>query len=191
MGFGHDIDTDSPIPGGRIRVGLTDGCLPATPRVVSNGSQKPNDFLELLLDVDKHGNKVVLRAMKATVDLFGWSDHYPSFIPGLQVDENAGVVRLMGPNLKSRRGGFGREFKICRAKTTRGNPAGLTNAFRIRGPVTNRVLGDLAAHTVGHWTWLTAMYGERRSREQWLDIHEVMSGSREERLPPGGEGLAS
>ena len=158
---------------------------------VGMGSKRPTDYIELLLDTDKRGNNCVLRCMAATANFFGWSDHYPRFIPGERYNPNLGHVVLVSPSLKRRQGWNRREYRICRTKTTTGNPAGMTHRFRVRGPITNRILADLAAHTTQDWCWMTTKYGMRRSRQEWLEIHEVMSTRGEERLPPGGEGLAS
>ena len=192
---GWDLDTIStrnrPYPGVGYASGLQTDVWMRPQRVVAEGPESPTDFLELLLDTDKHGNNTVLRVYRATANWFKWTDHYPRYIPGLRVDADAGVVRLMGPNLKERRGWNRRPFQISRSPRRSGNPAGLTHGFRLKGPMTNRVLAHLAAHTEGTWYWMTAPNGARRTREEWLEVHEVMSGSREERLPPGGEGLAS
>ena len=159
--------------------------------VIGVGSERPADFIELLLDTDKRGNNCVLRCMRATASFFGWSDHYPRFIPGERYNPNLGHVVVVSPSLKRRQGWNRREYRIGRAKTTTGNVAGMTHRFRVRGPVTNRILADLAAHTTQEWCWMSTSSGERRSREKWLDMHEVVQLREKDRITPGGEGLAS
>ena len=192
---GWDLDTIStrirPQPQVGFEAGLQTDAWMRPLRVVPLGPEAANDFVELLLDTDKRGNNCVLRCMAATARHFGWSDHYPRFIAGERYNPVLGHVVLVNPELKRRQGWNRREYRISRAKTTSGHPAGMTHRFRVRGPITNRILADLAAHTTADWEWMTSKTGMRRAREEWLDIHDAMSSSDEQRLPPGGEGVAS
>ena len=150
--------------------------------VVAEGPLPLRQRTKLLLGRAPGGQAVVLDCLANTARFYGWEDAFQPWIPGLRVDPVTGHEFVMGPRLKKRRDTNGRIYRICRAKTTSGQPAGMTNSFRIAGPVTNRILSELAAYTRPTWSWMSSKWGERRSREQWLHIHDAIH--RGEEVPP-------
>ena len=79
-----------------------------------------------------------------------------------------GFTRYYSPKNNSLLGG-GR-YLICRHPSKNGTPAGFCNRFRVS---TNTLAVDLAKALEKieiDWHWVMTPSGERRSKQDWLDI---------------------
>ena len=62
-------------------------------------------------------------------------------------------------------------MRICRSKKNKqGNPAGLTNAFRVTNNATRFDLYAIAQAVSIDYGWMEAEYGYRRSRDEWMSF---------------------
>ena len=131
---------------------------------------RTEDFVHLAIRRIQKGNWVQLMCLKATADLYGWSRIFPSLIDAKRVDYPDGIFprpgRLNGQNYN------GTRLRICRKKGAHsGNPAGLTNAFRVSNNATRYDLTAIAQAVVIDFGWMSSRYGERIAREDWLAIN--------------------
>jgi hypothetical protein len=130
---------------------------------------RTDEFVHLAIRRISKGNWVQLMCLKATADFYGWSAVFPSLIDAKLVDYPGNVfpmpTKLNGKNYR------GRRLRICRKKEPHGgNPAGLTNCFRVSNNCSKRDLVAIAQAVKVDFGWMNAFYGERISREDWLAI---------------------
>ena len=112
------------------------------------------------------GNRYVwLKVLKATAALYGWDKAFPTLNALKQ--ETTGSRFGADPGRRGWKTSGGVQHVICRSPSTQGSPAGLTNAFAVSGNATTKDLALIAKSTQVDWYWMTAKYGERRSREEW------------------------
>ena len=108
---------------------------------------------------------VWLRCLKATAAFYGWDKKFPTLIALKQ--QTTGSRFIPDPGRRGWKNSGGVSHVICRSPSTQGSPAGLTNAFAVSGNATTKDLALIAKSTQVDWYWMTAKYGERRSREEW------------------------
>ena len=129
-------------------------------------------YVKLVLGEDSIKNRAYLICLRTTADFYGWSVGLPTWAP-----KELAVIggRSIGHD-PGRKGSLklspGKRLRISRSSSTAGNPAGLTNAFRISNQVGVRHLAQLAHVTEGDWSWMQGLYGERITRERWAEIYQ-------------------
>ena len=135
---------------------------------LSVGTAPPWSFVSLAIRKTKRDSWVQLMCLKATADFYGWSAVFPSIEDAKAVERNG---FLINPVLRNHwRGHRGKRLRICRAKGSKqGNPAGLTNAFRVSNNATNFDLYAIAQAVSVDYGWMEGQYGYRRSRDEWMD----------------------
>lgn len=138
---------------------------PVRPALEERAIYKNEDFVRLGLRVISGDRYVWLKALKATAALYGWDQAFPTLQALRQ--ETTGSRFRADPGRRGWKTSGGVSHVICRSPSTQGSPAGLTNAFAVSGNATTKDLALIAKSTEVDWYWMTAKYGERRSREQW------------------------
>lgn len=130
-------------------------------------SSRPGSYVELAIRKGRGDSWIKLMCVKATADFYGWSAVFPSVTEAKAV-ESGGL--LINPVLTNHyRGHRGKRLRICRAKGSKqGNPAGLTNAFRVTNNATNFDLYAIAQAVSVDYGWMEGQYGYRRSRDEWM-----------------------
>ena len=108
-------------------------------------------------------------------DFYGWSESFEPYIEGYFRDPNTGHVYLKDARLKRNHAQGARPFVISRAPSKSGFVATMNNQFRVSSNARLRDLAALAYGTKVDWHWMTTPSGERRSREEWLAIHEAFT----------------
>ena len=130
-------------------------------------------YVKLVIGLQTSDHKKYLIALRTTADHYGWTEHLEIWKPKTVVTTDERVyVRDPG-----RRGGLqwagGNRHRICRSKSRMGNPAGLTNAFRVSARCCKSDLAELAHFTDGDWEWMEGLHGERISRDRWEEIYQA------------------
>ena len=130
-------------------------------------------YVKLLIWRPDSGPDRWLMALRTTADHYGWTDNFEPWSPK-SIGTSGGYTLCASP---SRRGEMfcesGVRLRICRSPKTAGNPAGFTNAFKVSASCTLFDLSEIAALTTVDWHWMSCPFGERKSREAWLAIHEA------------------
>jgi len=127
---------------------------------------KDLSYTELAIRRTKRDSWVKIMCLQTTADFYGWSAVFP-VVWEAQAALSDGY--LVNPLLHGdKRGHRGRQLRICRAKGSKqGNPAGLTNAFRVTNNATNFDLFAIAQAVSVDYGWMEGMYGYRRSKAEW------------------------
>lgn len=132
-----------------------------------------SDYVKLVLGVRTSSHSKYVIALRATADYYGWTKELEEWTPK-PLGTSGGYVISRDPG---RRGGLqhagGKRLRICRSPNRAGNPAGLTNAFRVTGRCGLLDLSELAHFTTCDWYWMEGPYGERISRERWEEIYQA------------------
>ena len=142
-------------------------------RVVSVKHFPFQERCKLLIRRNKQNRPIYLSARKNIANYFGWSDNFESYIEGLVFDETTGKSYLQSPCLARSTRKPGHEWVICTSKSRGGFPAGETRRFRVSTLATLRDIAEIAYRTQVDWEWMGGPTGPRRSREQWLQIHQA------------------
>ena len=128
-----------------------------------------NEWLELAVRRLAKGRYVKLIVLKSTADFYGWSRIFPTLIDAKRVDYPGNVFPM--PGRLTARQYTGTRLRICRKKTQNGgNPAGLTNCFRVSNNATRMDLTAIAQATSVDFGWMSDASGARITRERWLSI---------------------
>ena len=134
-----------------------------------DGSQ----YVKLLIWRPDKGPDRWLIALRTTADYYGWTEQFPRWTPKI-VSGSGKYAWCMDPG---RRGEMfcesGRKQVICRAASRHGNPARMTNQFKVSASCRLFDLAEVAALTNVDWHWMSAPNGERLSREHWLSLYEA------------------
>ena len=110
-----------------------------------------------------------LCVLKTTAEYFGWDKAFPEFHVRTPRDEHGNMkVPIRSWKQKDPGGQGGKRLRICRSKRKQGNPAGMTNCFRIQGNVTNAMLHQMAAVAGEKFEWMEKKNGKRIDRDIWL-----------------------
>ena len=126
----------------------------------------PWSFVTLAIRKAKGGDWVKLMARKATADFYGWSAVFPG-IGEAKLRDGDGIA--FNPVLKKNvRGHRGIRIHICRSTVNKhGQPAGLTNSFRLTNNATNFDLYAVAQAVSVDYGWMANKTGHRRSKADW------------------------
>ena len=136
-------------------------------------------YIKLLLGRPESGRDRWLIALRTTADHYGWSNHFEEWSPKV-VETRSGVSFIRDPGRKGEM--FcesGVRLRISRSPKTSGYPAGFTNAFKVSNSCTLFDLSEIAYLTTVDWYWMQGPFGERKSRDQWLAIHEAGTRNQE------------
>lgn len=125
-------------------------------------------FVEHVVRWDSRGSAISLRCVKETADYFGWSTAFPEYIKSYN-DFHDRPSREVTDLRRRRIHRGGRRHRICRDPSKKGMPAGKTNCFRIVGNWRKKDLAQLAKVAGDKFEWMEGFWGERISREDWLD----------------------
>ena len=131
-----------------------------------------SQYVKLLLSRPDSGRDRWLIALRATADHYGWTRHFEPWSPK-PVATDGKYVFITDPGRRSEM--FcesGMRLRICRSPKTGGNPAGLTNQFKVSRSCTLFDISEVAYLTDVNWHWMTGPFGERITRDRWLAIHE-------------------
>lgn len=128
---------------------------------------------KLLIRRNKSDRPIYLSARKNVANYYGWLDNFESYIQGATYDKTTGNSYLKNPCLVRSTRKPGHQWVICRSKSTQGFPAGETNKFRVSTLATLRDIAEIAYRTQVDWEWMAGPTGPRRSREEWLAIHQA------------------
>ena len=131
------------------------------------------EIATLLIRRTKAGNPIWLKARKETAEFYGWTKHFEPYLPGYARDEATGVEYIASPTLKRTQVRGGRSLVISRSASKSGRKATYSNQFRITSEATIPDIAKVAKFTDVDWNWMETPSGERRTREQWLSIHEA------------------
>ena len=127
----------------------------------------------LLIRRAKSGNAIWLKARKETAEFYGWTKHFEPWAPGQRYDEATGLEYIASPTLKRSQVRGGRSLVISRSASKSGRKATYSNQFRISGEATIPDIAKVAQFTDVDWNWMETPSGERRTREEWLSIHQA------------------
>ena len=128
------------------------------------------EFAHLAIRRISRGNWVQLMCLKATADFYGWSSIFPPLLQAKRVDYPGNVFPM--PGRLTARQYRGTRLRICRKKTNNGgNPAGLTNCFRVSNNATNLDLTCLAQAVSVDFGWMNDKSMARIPRDRWLSRH--------------------
>jgi hypothetical protein len=132
----------------------------------------PNiDFVQLIIFRGAQNRARWVRALRTTANHYGWLDHFPLWSPGKAYVEN-GVQYYYAQRLPGRGAPRGsKPRRICRAKSSHGHPARLTNQFQISNSCRTIDLAELAYFTKGDWHWMEDLSGKRLSRDHWHRLY--------------------
>ena len=131
---------------------------------------RTDEFVHLAIRRISKGNWVQLMCLKATADFYGWTRVFPSLIDAKSVDYPDGFMPM--PGKLNGRNYRGKKLRICRKKGPHsGNPAGLTNAFRVSNNASRYDLTAIAQAVTVDFGWMSSLYGERVAREEWLAVN--------------------
>ena len=126
------------------------------------------EFSERIIRREANGNAIGIRCQTSTMDYFGWSEAFDTFIKSYKdfyKTDSISPKEVFGR--QPHRGG--RRHFICRDRSRVGFPVGKTHCFRIVGPWLRKDLVQLAVVAGDKFEWMEGFYGERISREDWLD----------------------
>ena len=128
-------------------------------------------YVKLLIWRPDQGPDRWLIALRTTADYYGWTQEFEEWSPKPAFVEN-GITFVRDPG---RRGEMfcegGRRHRICRSPNKGGQPAGLTNQFKVSNACTLLDLAELANFTQQDWYWMSGPTGERISRIRWASIY--------------------
>ena len=130
-------------------------------------SEAPSKWLDHRIRHTSDGSWIRVKGLRATLAHYGWDQidaplhpatpAYHRFMSG-----DRGVF-VGSPRLHA-----GIPMRISRSPLKQGNPAGLTNRFRVSSNAANKDLMLLAVRAQGDWHWMTDKNGNRIDREDWL-----------------------
>ena len=124
-------------------------------------------YIKLLLDRPAKGQDSWLIALRTTADYYGWTKQFPEW--SLKIIATEGKYSFsMDPGRKGEM--FcesGRKHRVCRSPSRDGNPAGMTNQFKVSRNTGLLQMAELAHFTEGDWHWMEGPRGERVSKDRW------------------------
>jgi hypothetical protein len=124
-------------------------------------------WVKLQVGTTKAGEACWVACLRRTAEFYGWADAFPPQAPPVYISPTGRRISVYR-KADQRLDWGGKPLRISRAITRKGNPAGLTNRFRVSRNWTLRNSAALAQATTAEWSWMEGPWGGRRSREQWL-----------------------
>ena len=98
--------------------------------------------------------------------MYGWNRVFPRLIDAKAADYPGNVMPM--PTKLNARNYRGRSLRICRSKgPAGGNPAGLTNAFRVSNNCTELDLYAIAQAVSIDYGWMSTKGGHRKRKAAW------------------------
>ena len=130
---------------------------------------RTDEFVHLAIRRISKGNWVQLMSLKSTADYYGWTEVFPDLFEAKSVDYPGNIrpwpTKLNGKNYK------GCRLRICRDKTYgSGNPAGLTNCFRVSNNASKLDLYAVAQAVKVDFAWMNDKTGARIKRSHWRSV---------------------
>ena len=131
---------------------------------------QPSRFVKLQIGLSETKRSKYVIALRTTAEYYGWTEQFPIWRPQDAVTSGGRTYfrdpgRRWDPQVAG-----GIRHRISRSPSTAGQPAGLTNAFRVSSSCTMFDLAELAYFTQGDWYWMEGPNGERISRDRWIAI---------------------
>lgn len=132
-------------------------------------------YIKLLLSRQAGTRDRYLIALRATADYYGWTEEFPEWSLETTLGPD-GRQYSRDPGRKGRlETEAGMRLRVCRSPSTAGNPAGLTNAFKVSNNCRLIDIAEVAHFTQGDWYWMTGPHGERISRDRWKEMFQTGS----------------
>ena len=128
---------------------------------------------KLLIGTTRGGDPVWVQTRQENAEFYGWSDNFEPYFEGYYRDPTTGKGYIQNARLGGSIKRPGRIVCISRAPSKSSFVAGMNNQFRISTDASLRHYAALAYGTKVDWYWMTTPSGERRSRKQWLALHEA------------------
>lgn len=113
--------------------------------------------------------------MRKTAEYLGLLDKFDIYRSGEKVDEMTGNVYLKNPKLCRPRKQIGAPLTLFLDNNRHRPRPGGRRVFRASYLCTNRDLAQVATGIDVDWHWMESLEGVRRSREQWLEVHQVFN----------------
>ena len=136
-------------------------------------SYRAEDYIKLLIWRPDKGSDRWVRALRSTADYYGWTQKFEPWSPKPQ-GTSGGYTLCLDPGRKGEM--FcepGLRHRICRSPLRAGMPRGRTNQFKVSESCGLLDLAEIAALTQVDWHWMSGPTGDRKTRAQWLAIHEA------------------
>ena len=130
-------------------------------------------YIKLLLERRENKPDKWLIALRTTADYYGWTEQFPAWTLRTIATEG-GYSFAFDPGRKGEmfcETGVSR--RVCRSPSRDGNPAGLTNRFKISRTCGLFDVSEIAHFTKGDWHWMESPSGERVSRERWEAMYQA------------------
>ena len=132
---------------------------------------RTNEFVALAVRRISRSNWVTLNCLKATADFYGWSAVFPTIWDAKSVDY-PGNIRPW-PSKVNGRNHRGVRLRISRSKVTKsGQPAGLTNCFRVSNNCSTFDLIAIAQAVGVDYGWMEDKAFHRVEKARW-DAHDL------------------
>lgn len=127
------------------------------------------EFIKLQLNSDRSGAQSVV-TQKATAEFFGWDKAFPEWSEATRVrpDGSPYPGRSLRKVHSLYRGGD--RLRICRSKTKKGTPQGMTHCFRMCGCWSRKHLVQLAEVAGDKFEWMEDTRYKRVDRDVWLSL---------------------
>ena len=110
-----------------------------------------------------------ISVLRSTADYYGWTEEFEIWTPKL-IETKGGYSFHQMPNRRGRgHAEGGTRLRISRSKSRMGQPAGLTNQFKVSNSCRTIDLAELAHFTKGDWYWLQDTSYKKVTRERWAD----------------------
>jgi hypothetical protein len=107
--------------------------------------------------------------LRATAEHYGWLPAFPEYCP--PVTQSTDGARIRWHDLTDKRRLYGgKGLRISRSASRSGNPAALTNRFRVSSSWRFKDSLALAAATTADWRWMEGKNGRRRTRQEWNSL---------------------
>ena len=134
----------------------------------------PNDYLDLAVREVSKGWWSRLIVRRSTADLYGWSDVYPPYSEVRRQVAGDGPVYISHYAFKPLKGCH--YLRIAHDAPNKGGwPKGSCHAFRMTKATREMDLANVAKSVKREYSWMTAMWGERKSAAEW-DLYQVPVG---------------
>ena len=137
--------------------------------------QQQSNWVKLEVGRTPSGKSCWVSCLRPTASFYGWLDVFEEPAPPARVlPDGSRVTTYARASGRDKWGG--KSLRICRASSKAGNPAGMTNRFRVSSAWRARDSALLAEVTTAEWAWMEAISGERRSKAEWLALADSIAG---------------